>query len=68
MNDATTTQATSPAQSDADALIARQLNHVGAAYALVFVVVLAWMWRAGSRVRQLSSRVEELESELRRRR
>ena len=42
MNDATTTQATSLAQSDADALVARQLNHVGAAYALVFVVVLAF--------------------------
>lgn len=45
----------------ADALALRQLQHVGAAYGLIFVLLFAFAWRATSASRRLAERVDELE-------
>lgn len=47
----------------ADALAMRQLQHVGAAYALIFVLVFVFAWRASAATRRLTERVDELERE-----
>lgn len=39
----------------------RQLQHVGAAYALIFVLLLIFAWRATTATRRLAERVDELE-------
>lgn len=57
------TTATTQATTDAEALALRQLHHVGAAYALIFVLILAYAWRVGAATRKLSERVDELERE-----
>ena len=45
----------------ADALAQRQLEHVGWAYSLIFVLLFAFAWRATAATRRLSERVDELE-------
>lgn len=58
MNETTaTTQATPPSGDVA----MRALQHVGAAYALIFVLVAAYAWRATAATRRLAERVDELE-------
>jgi len=58
VNETTATQA-----PPADALAMRQLQHVGAAYGLIFVLVFVFAWRASAATRRLSERVDELERE-----
>ena len=53
-----TTAAVEPA---AEALAARQLMHVGAAYAFIFVLLFVFAWRTTAATRRLSERVDELE-------
>jgi hypothetical protein len=57
---AETTAATGTA-SAAEALAERQLQHVGWAYSLIFVLLFAFAWRATTATRRLSERVDELE-------
>lgn len=57
MNETIATQAV-PAS---DALALRQLQHVGAAYGLIFVLLFAFAWRATSANRRLAERIDELE-------
>ena len=59
----TSTETQAPAA--AGDLAARQLQHVGAAYGLVFVLLFAFAWRATQATRRLSERVDELEREQR---
>lgn len=49
-----------------DALALRQLQHVGAAYGLIFVLIFVFAWKATSATRRLAERVDELEREGRR--
>ena len=44
----------------------RQLEHVGAAYCLIFVLLFAFAWRATAATRRLSERIDELERDQRR--
>ena len=60
MNETTAETQAAPA---GEALALRQLNHVGAAYALIFVLLFVYAWRATSATRKLSERVDELERE-----
>ena len=48
-----------------EALAMRQLQHVGAAYGLIFVLLLVFAWRASSATKRLSERIDELERERR---
>lgn len=50
----------------AEELALRQLHHVGAAYALIFVLIFAYAWRTMAATRRLSERVDELERDSRR--
>ncbi len=59
MNETTATTQAPPA----DALAMRQLQHVGAAYGFIFVLVFVFVWRASAATRRLSERVDELERE-----
>ncbi len=45
----------------ADALALRQLQHVGAAYLLIFVLLFVFAWRATSATRALAARLDALE-------
>lgn len=54
------------APSAGDALALRQLQHVGAAYGLIFVLIFVFAWKATSATRRLAERVGELEREGRR--
>jgi hypothetical protein len=45
-----------------DALALRQLQHVGAAYGLIFVLLFVFAWRATTATRRLAERVDALES------
>ena len=40
---------------------ARQLTHVGAAYGLIFLLVVVFAWRTTQATKRLSERVDELE-------
>ncbi|MFN2425427.1 MAG: hypothetical protein ABR587_03155 [Candidatus Binatia bacterium] len=62
MNETTAEIATIPA---ADALAMRQLQHVGAAYGLIFVLLFVFAWRATAATRRLSDRLDELERDKR---
>jgi hypothetical protein len=57
------TQASSfPASgAGADDLALRRLLHVGAAYALIFALLLVFAWRTTTATRRLAERVDELE-------
>lgn len=55
------TSTATQAPSAADALAMRQLQHVGAAYGLIFLLVFVFAWRATTATRRLSERVDELE-------
>jgi len=48
---------------DTEALVQRQLLHVGAAYGVIFVLLFFYAWRLTSLTRRLSERVDELEHE-----
>jgi CcmD family protein len=56
---AQTAQTTQPSASEELAL--RQLHHVGAAYAVIFALILLYAWRLAATTKRLSERVEELE-------
>ncbi|MFN2376753.1 MAG: hypothetical protein ABR538_09460 [Candidatus Binatia bacterium] len=60
------TNAQIQAPSASDALALRQLQHVGAAYGLIFLLIFVFAWKATSATRRLSERVDELEREGRR--
>lgn len=64
------TRAESPstgiAATTADAIALKQLQHVGAAYGVIFVLLFAFAWRATSATRRLADRVADLEREHRR--
>lgn len=49
-----------PVPSAADGLAIRQLQHVGASYGLIFVLLLAFAWRTNAAVKRLDQRVDEL--------
>jgi hypothetical protein len=55
------TTAETQAATTADALAQRQLEHVGWAYSLIFVLLFAFAWRATAATRRLAERVDELE-------
>jgi len=55
------TTAETQVPSAADALAQRQLQHVGWAYSLIFVLLFVFAWRATAATRRLSERVDELE-------
>lgn len=57
----TTEAAQSAAQAAAEALATRQLEHVGAAYLLIFVLVFVFAWRVSASTKRLTERVDELE-------
>ena len=59
MNETTAQVTTVPAAD----LAAKQLQHVGAAYAVIFLLVFAFAWRATTSTRRLAERVDELERE-----
>jgi len=40
------------------------LAYVGAAYAVVWILIFAYVWRLSSRSRRLEEKLEELEREL----
>lgn len=46
-----------------EALVERQLLHVGAAYGVIFALLFFYAWRLTSLTRRLSERVDELEHE-----
>lgn len=46
-----------------EALVQKQLMHVGAAYGVIFALLLLYAWRLTSTTRRLSERVDELERE-----
>ena len=50
----------------AEEVALRQLQHVGAAYAVIFVLLFFYAWRTSSTTKRLAERVEELEREQRR--
>jgi hypothetical protein len=58
VNETTATTQSTPASSD---VAMRALQHVGAAYGLIFVLVIAFAWRATAATRRLAERVDELE-------
>jgi hypothetical protein len=45
----------------ADALAMRQLQHVGGAYLLIFVLLFVFAWRATTATKALTGRVDALE-------
>jgi len=55
------TTAETQVPSHADALAQRQLQHVGWAYSLIFVLLFVFAWRATAATRRLAERVDELE-------
>jgi len=55
-----TSTSTEAATIPAD-VAARQLTHVGAAYGLIFLLVVAFAWRTTQATKRLSERVDELE-------
>jgi len=59
------TTAETQAAASMDDLAARQLQHVGAAYGLVFLLIFVFAWRATQATRRLSERLDELERESR---
>lgn len=63
MNENVAETGTTPVAAD---VAARQLNHVGAAYGLIFVLIFVFAWRTTQAMRRLSERVDELEREHRR--
>lgn len=58
MNESTATTQGLPTSSD---VAIRAMQHVGMAYGLIFVLVLAFAWRATAATRRLSERVDDLE-------
>lgn len=58
MNETTSTTQAATASNDA---AMRALQHVGAAYALIFVLVAAYAWRATAATRRLAERIDDLE-------
>jgi hypothetical protein len=50
-----------------DALALRQLQHVGAAYLLIFVMLFVFAWRATSATKDLAGRMDALERDTNRR-
>ncbi|MBI5504610.1 MAG: hypothetical protein HY899_07395 [Deltaproteobacteria bacterium] len=46
-----------------EALVQKQLMHVGAAYGVIFALLLFYAWRLTATTRRLSERVDELERE-----
>lgn len=59
------TTAITEAPAAGDELALRQLHHVGGAYALIFVLLFAYAWRATAATRRLSERIDELERDSR---
>ena len=55
------TTAETPVTPSAEALAQRQLQHVGAAYSLIFLLLFVFAWRATAATRRLSERMDELE-------
>ena len=55
------TTAETQAATATDALAQRQLEHVGAAYCLIFVLLFVFAWRTSAATKRLSERVDELE-------
>lgn len=55
------TSATTQPASAGDAVVARQLQHVGAAYLFIFVVLFVYAWRVAATTKRLAERVDELE-------
>jgi hypothetical protein len=45
----------------ADAVALRQLQHVGGAYLVIFVLLFAFAWRATSATKGLAGRIDALE-------
>jgi hypothetical protein len=45
----------------ADALALRQLQHVGAAYLLIFALLFVFAWRATAATKALAGRIDALE-------
>lgn len=57
---ATTASATGVAN---EAMIQRQLHHIGGAYGVIFALLFFYAWRLTSSTARLARRVEELERE-----
>ena len=55
------TMAETQAVPAADALAFKQLQHVGAAYLLIFVLLFVFAWRATSATKDLAARMDALE-------
>jgi CcmD family protein len=63
----TTAQTSAPGSASAgEALALRQLQHVGAAYAVIFALILVYAWRMSAATKRLSERIDDLEREGRR--
>jgi hypothetical protein len=58
VNETTATASGLPSSGDA---AMRALQHVGAAYGLIFLLVVAFAWRATAATRRLAERVDDLE-------
>jgi hypothetical protein len=54
-------ETTAETQTASDALVARQLQHVGAAYGLIFLLIFVFAWRATTAAKRLGERLDELE-------
>lgn len=54
-------ETTAATQAASDALVARQLQHVGAAYGLIFLLIFVFAWRATAAGKRLGERLDELE-------
>ena len=64
----TTAQTTTPGSAPgglpgAEEVALRQLQHVGAAYAVIFVLLFFYAWRTAATSKRLAERVDELERE-----
>jgi len=57
------TTAQTQALPAAEEIAMRQLQHVGGAYLLIFVLLFVFAWRATSATKRLAERMDELESD-----
>jgi hypothetical protein len=63
---ATGTATTAAALPIADpGLAARQLQHVGAAYGFIFLLLFAFAWRTSAATKRLGERLDEIERDQR---
>lgn len=58
------TLAQTQAAPASDTLAAKQLQHVGAAYGLIFLLLFVFAWRATAATKRLHQRVDELERDI----